>query len=84
MNKYLNILYVFLFLAIIKAEMINGRRSAYTKTSNKLEYYIYLQLKQRLDNHFYLGVTDNTGETRTKEAKFFVNDVEISGKFISI
>ena len=25
------------------------------------------------------SVIDNTGETRTKEAKFFVNDVEISG-----
>ena len=79
MNKYLNILYVILFLAIGCSRDDNGGEEAPPpKQVTSLSIYISAT-ETTVGQSLLFSVIDNTGETRTKEAKFFVNDVEISG-----
>ena len=79
MNKYLNILYVFLLLAIgCSGDDNGGEEAPPPKQVTSLSIYISAA-ETTVGQSLLFSVIDNTGETRTKEAKFYVNDVEISG-----
>ena len=81
MNKYLNILYVFLFLAIgCSGDDNGGEEAPPPKQVTSLSIYISAA-ETTVGQSLLFSVIDNTEETRTKEAKFYVNDVEISGSF---
>lgn len=79
MNKYLNVLYVFLFLVIGCSGDDNGGEEA--PTQNKVtSLNIYISATETIVGQSLLfTVIDNNGVNRTNEAKFYVNNVEISG-----
>ena len=79
MNKYLNILSFFLFLVIGCSGDDNGGEEA--PAQNKVtSLNIYISATETtVGQSLLFSVIDNTGVNRTKEAKFYVNDVEIPG-----